>query len=159
MSTNLSPSAQRIQLAIRELGLNCEVIELPGSTRTASEAAEAVGCNLGQIIKSLVFASVTSHQPVLVLVSGANRVNEQRLSAVFGESVIKADGDFVRVQTGFAIGGVPPLGHIQPIRTFIDADLMAFDEVWAAAGTPHALFSLTPAELLVMTHGEVVNIS
>jgi len=159
MSTNLSPSAQRVQLAIRELGLNCEVIELPGSTRTALEAAEAVGCGLGQIVKSLVFASVLSHQPVLVLVSGANRVNEQRFSAVVGEPVVKADGDFVRAQTGFAIGGVPPLGHIQPIRTFIDADLMAFDVIWAAAGTPHALFSTTPVDLLAMTHGEVVNIT
>jgi prolyl-tRNA editing enzyme YbaK/EbsC (Cys-tRNA(Pro) deacylase) len=146
-------------LAIQELGFICEVIELPGSTRTASEAAEAVGCSLGQIVKSLVFASVPNHQAILVLVSGANRVNEQRLAAVFGEAVVKADGDFVRAQTGFAIGGVPPLGHVQPIPTFIDADLMSFDKVWAAAGTPHAIFSLTPAELLAMTRGEVANIS
>ncbi|HWQ04153.1 MAG TPA: YbaK/EbsC family protein [Longilinea sp.] len=159
MSNNLSPSAQRVQLAIQELDLHCEVIELSGSTRTALEAAEAVGCDLGQIVKSLVFASVSSHQPILALVSGANRVNEQRLSAVFGEPVMKADGDFVRAQTGFAIGGVPPLGHTYQMKTFIDSDLMAFDRIWAAAGTPHALFSLTPAELLVMTHGEVANIS
>lgn len=159
MSPTLSPSAQLVQKAIHELGLSCDVIELPGSTRTALEAAEAVGCRLGQIVKSLVFASVSSQKPVLVLVSGANRVNEQRLSAVFGEAVSKADGDFVRTQTGFAIGGIPPIGHIKPIQTFIDADLMAFDEVWAAAGTPHAIFRLTPSELIAMTHGEVVNIS
>jgi prolyl-tRNA editing enzyme YbaK/EbsC (Cys-tRNA(Pro) deacylase) len=159
MSIELSSSAQRVQQAIHERGFHCEVVELPGSTRTAQDAATAVGCELAQIVKSLVFATTHTHLPVLVLVSGANRVNEQRLADALGEPIGKADGDFVRKQTGFAIGGIPPLGHIQPIKTFIDADLMKLEDIWAAAGTPHAVFHLKSADLLSMTGGQVINIT
>lgn len=158
MSETLSSSAQRVQKALLDRGLQCEVVELPGSTRTAQEAANAVGCELAQIVKSLVFATQDSRLPILVLVSGINRVNEELLAKIVGEPIGKADGDFVRSQTGFAIGGVPPLGHDHPIRAFIDADLMDLAEIWAAAGTPHAVFRLTPTELRAVTGGEVVKI-
>ncbi len=158
MNEKLSPSAQKIQQAILDLGFECEVIELPDSTRTAVEAANAVGCEVAQIVKSLVFATAETDQPILALVSGANRVDEKRLAEIIGEPVSKANGDYVRAQTGFAIGGVPPLGHAHPIRTLIDAELMDLAEIWAAAGTPHAVFRLTPAELLAMTDGEVARI-
>ncbi len=158
MSETLSSSAQRVQKALLDRGLQCEVVELPGSTRTAQEAANAVGCELAQIVKSLVFATRDSRLPILVLVSGINRVNEELLAKIVGEPIGKADGDFVRSQTGFAIGGVPPLGHDHPIRAFIDADLMDLAEIWAAAGTPHAVFRLTPTELRAVTGGEVVKI-
>lgn len=159
MSNELSSSARRVQQAIRERGFQCEVVELPGSTRTAQDAANAVACELAQIVKSLVFTTTISHRPILVLASGANRVNESRLGQVVGEPIAKADGDFVRAHTGFAIGGIPPLGHSEPIQTYIDADLMALGQIWAAAGTPHAVFPLTPQDLLAMTGGEVVDIT
>lgn len=159
MDTELSHAARRVQQAILERGFDCEVIELPGSTRTALDAAAAVGCELAQIVKSLVFVTAHSRAPLLVLASGANRVDERRLAEVVGEPVGKADGDFVRAQTGFAIGGIPPLGHPRPIRTFIDADLLALAEVWAAAGTPHAVFRVKPADLQAMTGGEVIKIT
>lgn len=158
MVHELSPSARRVQAAIQERGFTSEVIELPGSTRTALEAAEAVGCGLGQIVKSLVFSTSKSREPILVLVSGINRVNENRLAELTREPIEKANGDFVREMTGFAIGGVPPLGHNRPICTYIDEDLLAFNEIWAAAGTPHALFRLKPTELVSMTGGEVTRI-
>ena len=159
MSAELSPSAKRVQSALDALGLPLEVLELPASTRTAVEAADAVGCELGQIVKSLVFKAKRSRQPILVLTSGANRVNEKRIAALIGEPLGKANADFVRENTGFAIGGVPPVGHIQPLKTFIDEDLLAYKQVWAAAGTPHALFRLNPADLERMTNGQVVKVT
>jgi prolyl-tRNA editing enzyme YbaK/EbsC (Cys-tRNA(Pro) deacylase) len=151
----LSPSAQKIQDALTALGLDLKVIEFTESTRTAQEAAERVGCQLGQIVKSLVFRGQGSGQPILVLTSGANRVDESRLAGLAGEPIGRADPDFVRQVTGFAIGGVPPLGHSQPVRTFIDEDLMEYETVWAAAGTPKAVFELTPAELRDLSGGRV----
>jgi prolyl-tRNA editing enzyme YbaK/EbsC (Cys-tRNA(Pro) deacylase) len=116
-----------------------------------------VGCELGQIAKSLVFARESTGRPVLVITSGANRVDEGALAARLGEnSIRKPDGDFVREQTGFAIGGVAPLAHSQPIETYIDEDLLRYPEIWAAAGTPHALFRLDPADLPRMTGGSVI---
>lgn len=159
MSEELSANAKRVQQAILARGFECEVIELPGSTRTALEAAETVGCELAQIVKSLIFAITQTKEPILVLASGVNRVNENRLADLIGDSIEKAHGDFVRQKTGFAIGGVPPLGHDQAIKTYIDEDLMALSEIWAAAGTPHALFRLTPAELVTMTGGIVTKIT
>ena len=152
----LSASAQKVQAALQTLGLALEVVELPASTRTAQEAAQAVGCTVGQIVKSLVFRALQSDRPVLVETSGLNRVDETRLAALLGEPVGKADADFVRQRTGFVIGGVPPLGHAEALPTFIDQDLLQYQEIWAAAGTPHAVFRLTPAELLQMTGGQVV---
>jgi prolyl-tRNA editing enzyme YbaK/EbsC (Cys-tRNA(Pro) deacylase) len=158
MKSELSASAQRVQQALQALGLSLEVVELPASTRTAAEAAQAIGCQVGQIIKSLVFKGKRSERPILVLASGQNRVNERIIEAFINEPLGKADADFVRAHTGFAIGGVPPIGHAQTLETFIDEDLLGFDALWAAAGTPHAVFRLTPDDLVWMTGGRVVNI-
>lgn len=154
----LSSSAQRVQDALTAIGVKIQVIELPASTRTSAEAAEAVGCQVGQIAKSLIFKKQVSDQPVLVIASGANRVSEARLAALIGEPVEKADADFVRVHTGFAIGGVPPIGHLHKLQTIIDEDLLEYQEIWAAAGTPHAVFRLTPQELVALTGGQVTTV-
>ncbi|MGB9639637.1 MAG: YbaK/EbsC family protein [Anaerolineales bacterium] len=159
MNKPLSPSALKVQRALHERGFMMEVIELPTSTRTAMEAAQAVGCDVAQIVKSLIFKAKHSEKPILVIASGANRVNEKAIEDLIGEPLGKADADFVRQQTGFVIGGVPPLGHTQPIRTFIDQDLFLFNEIWAAAGTPNAVFKLSPQSLLEMTNGEVIKIT
>jgi prolyl-tRNA editing enzyme YbaK/EbsC (Cys-tRNA(Pro) deacylase) len=159
MSASLSASAQRVQDALMALGLPCRVVELPASTRTAQEAADAVGCLVGQIVKSLVFRGARTDSPILVLASGANRVNEARLGELAGEPIAKADAAFVRAHTGFAIGGVAPLGHPAPLKTYIDADLLQYAEIWAAAGTPNAVFALTPADLQMMTGGKVVTVA
>ena len=154
----LSPSAKKVQDALLASGLSMQVVELPGSTRTAQEAAQAVGCQVGQIVKSLIFKSRRSLQPVLVLASGANRVDERKIEALIGEPLGKADADFVRQQTGFVIGGVPPLGHLQQLQTYIDQDLLEYVELWAAAGTPHAVFRLRPQDLVSITGGQVADI-
>jgi Cys-tRNA(Pro) deacylase len=158
MEKPLSSSAQKVQQALAGFGLDCRVKELGESTRTAVEAAQAVGCDVGQIVKSLVFRGKTSGAGVFVVASGANRVNEKLLAALVGEKIDKADADFVREQTGYAIGGVPPVGHQSPLQTFIDEDLLQYAELWAAAGTPNALFSLTPAQLCLITSGKVAQI-
>jgi prolyl-tRNA editing enzyme YbaK/EbsC (Cys-tRNA(Pro) deacylase) len=159
MSRGLSGSARRVQDALREKGTGFEVVELPQSTRSAVEAAQAVGCQVAQIAKSLVFRAMESGRPVLVIASGANRVNERRLGELIGDRIGKADADFVREATGFAIGGVPPLGHAQPVETLIDEDLLRYDEIWAAAGTPNAVFRLAPGDLVAMTGGRVAAIN
>jgi len=159
MSSDLSPSAKRVQQAIQERGFQCDVLELSSSTRTAQEAADAAGCELRQIVKSLVFATAHTSEPILALVSGANRADEKLLAKAVGQPVVKATGEFVREYTGFAIGGVPPLGHTRPMRTFIDLDLMNLPVVWAAAGTPHSIFSVSPADLVEMTKGTVMRIA
>jgi len=151
----LKPSAQRVQDALHARGFTNQVIELPDSTRTAAEAAAAAGCTVGQIAKSLVFAGRTSGRALLVIASGSNRVDEKRLAVLVGEKITRPNADFVREQTGFVIGGVPPIGHTQALRTFIDEDLLGYDEIWAAAGHPNAIFRLTPAELVAMTNGVV----
>jgi len=140
------------------LGLPCQVVELPASTRTAQEAAQAIGCTVAQIVKSLIFRGTRTGKPILVLASGVNRVNEKRLGEMAGEPIGKADADFVRQHTGFAIGGVPPVGHPTPIETYIDADLLPYQEIWAAAGTPRAVFRLIPQDLQKMNHGAIVSI-
>jgi len=159
MSQPLSESAQKVQDALNRHGVTCEVVELPDSTRTAQEAAQAIGCRVEQIAKSLVFQGKQTNRPLLVIASGANRVSEKKLRDLVSEPVRKADADFVREQTGFAIGGIPPVGHTQPIETFLDEDLLKHGEIWAAAGTPHAVFKLTAEDLLKMTHGKVVTIT
>lgn len=158
MTTPLSPSAQKVQQALQALGMTLQVVELPDSTRTAIEAAQAVGCQVGQIVKSLVFKTKRSQRALLVIASGNNRVDEKLIEARIGEPLGKADAEFVRQQTGFAIGGVPPLGHASPLLTFIDQDLLQYERVWAAAGTPHAVFALNPADLARMTGGEIIPI-
>lgn len=159
MSQQLSTSAQKIQEKLQTLGFSCQVVELPDSTRTAKEAAQAIGTSVEQIVKSLIFKARHSGKAILVVVSGSNRVNEKRLSELVGEPIDKADADFVRQSTGFAVGGVPPLGHAHPLETYIDEDLLRYDNIWAAAGTPHAVFCLTPADLQKMTDGHVVTIA
>ncbi len=159
MSEGLSAGAQSFQETLRARGFSHQVVELPASTRTAKEAAQAVGCQVAQIVKSLVFKGQQSQKAVLVLASGPNRVSEQRLGELLGEPIEKADADFVRQQTGFVIGGVPPLGHRERLTTFIDEMLFAHESLWAAAGTPHAVFQLTPADLQAMTDGQVAAIA
>ena len=156
MEKELSSSARKVQEALNALGMTLEVVELPGSTRTAVEAAQAVGCQVGQIVKSLVFKAKRSERPILVIASGQNRVDERRIETLIGEPLGKADADFVRQRTGFVIGGVPPVGHLERLTTFIDQDLSLYQEIWAAAGTPHAVFRLTPDDLLKITDGQVV---
>ena len=152
----LSPSAQKIQDLLNSLGYNLRVIEYAESTRTAQEAADRAGCELGQIVKSLIFKGKTTNKPILVLTSGANRVDEKRIREYAGEAIGKADADFVRAVTGYAIGGVPPLGHVQKMETYIDEDFLQFQTVWAAAGTPNAIFELTTEDLQKLTSGKVV---
>jgi prolyl-tRNA editing enzyme YbaK/EbsC (Cys-tRNA(Pro) deacylase) len=159
MTEQLSASAQKVQDALRRFGVSCKVVELPGSTRTSKEAAEAVGCKVEQIAKSIVFRGKQTGKPILVVASGSNRISEKKLRDLVSEPVKKADADFVREQTGFVIGGVPPVGHVKPLDIFIDEDLLKYGEVWAAAGTPHAVFQLTSSELAQITAGKVVNIS
>jgi prolyl-tRNA editing enzyme YbaK/EbsC (Cys-tRNA(Pro) deacylase) len=154
----LSTSAQKVQDALTSQGFNCKVIEFTESTRTAQEAADRAGCALGQITKSLIFKGKTSSKPILVLTSGANRVDEKRISGYAGEAISRADADFVRTVTGFAIGGVPPLGHAQKMETYLDEDLLQYKTIWGAAGTPNAIFELTPADLQKMTDGKVVRV-
>jgi prolyl-tRNA editing enzyme YbaK/EbsC (Cys-tRNA(Pro) deacylase) len=155
MDELLHASAQKVQAALIEHGLSSCVVELPGSTRTAQEAADAIGTSVAQIVKSLVFRGVESGRPILVETSGANRVDERRLKVLLGEPVEKASADFAHEQTGYTIGGIPPVAHTQPILTLIDEDLLQYEEIWAAAGTPHAVFPLTPEDLQRITGGQV----
>jgi prolyl-tRNA editing enzyme YbaK/EbsC (Cys-tRNA(Pro) deacylase) len=147
-----SPSIARVQEALRAAGLSNEVRELPDSTRSSAEAAAALGCSVAQIAKSVVFRS-GSGRPVLVVASGANRVDERKVEALLGDRLLRADAGYVRERTGFAIGGVPPIAHATPPHVFLDEELFAFDRVYAAAGTPFAIFALTPAELEALTGG------
>jgi prolyl-tRNA editing enzyme YbaK/EbsC (Cys-tRNA(Pro) deacylase) len=156
---NLSASAQKVQVALDAFGIQLKVVELGESTRTSAEAAHAIGCHVGQIAKSIVFQTAASHRPILVIASGSNRVNETLIAERLGEMIIKADADFVQQHTGFVIGGVPPVGHLEPIQTYIDQDLVQYPEVWSAAGNPHAVFCLTPEELLRITGAEVVKVT
>ena len=156
--TDLPPAAHRVQTAALELGLNVEVRLMPDSTRTAAEAAAAVGCKVGQIVKSLIFKGKSSGKPYLLLVSGANRVNEHPMEHALGEAIVKPDADFVRDATGYAIGGIPPLGHTSQIRTFIDEDLLQYDTVWAAAGTPNAIFAVDPEALRAAVSAHTISV-
>jgi prolyl-tRNA editing enzyme YbaK/EbsC (Cys-tRNA(Pro) deacylase) len=151
----MHPSAQRVQDV---LGPRFTVVEFGESTKTAADAAAAVGCTVGQIAKSIIFRAAGSNRAVLAITSGTNRVDEKKVRALLGEKVERADADFVRAATGFAIGGVPPLGHATAPVVFIDRDLEAFPTIWAAAGTPNAVFELTFADLVGFAHGSVADI-
>ena len=154
----LSPSAQKVQDQIRSLGYEYTVIEHTESTRTAQEAADRAGCELGQIVKSLIFKGKESGKPILILTSGANRVDEKRISEYAGEAINRPDADFVRAVTGFAIGGIPPVGHLQKMETYLDEDFQQYETIWAAAGTPNAIFELHTSDLQKMTGGKVVRV-
>jgi Cys-tRNA(Pro) deacylase len=156
MPNELSAGAQRVQAALARHGMDCRVQEMHQTTRSAADAARAVGCEVGQIAKSLVFRGKATGRAVLVIASGANRVDLAHLADTLSEPVGMADPDFVRQQTGFAIGGVPPLGHRQSLEIYIDEDLMQYADIWAAAGTPRAVFRLTPDQLVRITDGRVM---
>ncbi|HEX2137899.1 MAG TPA: YbaK/EbsC family protein [Microvirga sp.] len=151
-----SPTALRVQAA---LGPSFTVLEFEASTRTAADAAAAIGCTVGQIAKSLVFRTLGSDRPVLIVASGPNRVSEAKAARVVGEPIGRADARYVRDRTGFAIGGVPPVGHAQALTTVVDRSLSAFDAIWAAAGTPQAVFRLSFDDLVRLTGGTVADVT
>jgi prolyl-tRNA editing enzyme YbaK/EbsC (Cys-tRNA(Pro) deacylase) len=148
-----NPSVERVRTALARAGLRAEIVELPGAARTAQAAANFLGCQVGQIANSLVFRAQTSDRAVLVMSSGAKRVDLARLAAALQEPVGKADADFVRSRTGFAIGGVPPVGHADVGQIFVEKSLAAHRELWAAAGHPHTVFRLSYDELVRVTGG------
>lgn len=155
----LPASAQRVQFALEALGIDARVIELPVAARTAQQAANALGVDVGCIAKSLVFCAAVSQRAVLVVNAGDRRVNEVRLAGVLGETVVRATPDFVRAHTGFAIGGVAPVGHPIKLAIFVDVSLRRFETVWTAAGTPHCVFPITPAALLAASGGVEIETS
>ena len=152
-----SKSVKRFRGALEEAGLEDTILTLDDSARTAGEAAAALGCEVGQIVKSLVFRDAWD-EPLLVLAAGDVRVDEERVAAIHGVGVSMGDANFVRAAAGYSIGGVPPFGHLQPIPTLIDASLERWETAWAAAGTPHTVFSLPVAELERITGGRVVTV-
>ncbi len=147
----MSKSLNRVKRALEEAGLSVEVLEMPDSTRTAAEAATAAGCALDQIAKSIIFRAETTGDAVLFVTAGGNQVDAAKASAVAGEALGKADAGLIRSQTGFAIGGVAPIGHLNPIRAWFDPRLLAFDTVYAAAGTPRHIFPIAPDTLLALS--------
>jgi Cys-tRNA(Pro) deacylase len=151
-----NPNIERVRASLREQGIEAQPVEFAESTRTAAEAAAAIGTTVAQIAKSLVF--LANGQPMLVIASGVNRVDTQKLGALLSATITRADADAVRQATGFSIGGVAPVGHTTPLPTLIDEDLMTFASIWAAAGAPNAVFETTPADLLKMTEGQVADI-
>ena len=156
--SQLPESARRVQAALDRSGLAFRVVQMPASTRTAKEAAAAIGCTVAQIAKSILFRGAVTGNPILVVASGVNRVSEQAVAALAGEPLEKASPDFVRQATGYAIGGVPPVGFPAPIATWIDQDLLQFEEVWAAAGTGFTVFSLDPRRLPEISGGAVASV-
>jgi prolyl-tRNA editing enzyme YbaK/EbsC (Cys-tRNA(Pro) deacylase) len=151
MKPTAHPSALRIQQLLAEARVNSDVVEFERPTRTSVEAAAAIGCSVGEIAKSVVFRARSSGQAVVVIASGDNRICEQKVARLVGEELGRANADFVRESTGFVIGGVSPLGHANPVKMLLDADLQRFPMIWAAAGTPFTVFPLTPAELSKLT--------
>ena len=151
----MSKSLKRVAKALADAGIEAEIIETGDQTRTAAQAAEQAGCDVDQIAKSIIFKGEDSDAAVLFLTAGGNQVDAGKASAIAGEPLGKADAALIRAQTGFAIGGVSPVGHLNPIRAFIDPRLMEFEVIWAAAGTPRHIFSLAPSELVSLTAGQL----
>ncbi|MGE4423061.1 MAG: YbaK/EbsC family protein [Pseudodesulfovibrio sp.] len=158
MATGLSRSAQRVQDFLSKEGDDFDVRELASSTRTARDAADSIGCTVAQIAKSLVFREGATDEPILVVASGVNRVDAAKVRTAASLDLHRADGNFVKERTGFAIGGIPPVGHETPLRTVLDQDLKQYAEIWAAAGTPHAVFRLTPDRLGALTGGQWIDL-
>lgn len=156
--SELKPAPRRVQQAAEVLGLAVQVVEMAQSTRTAEEAAAACGCAVGQIIKSLVFRGRQSGEPILLLVSGSNRVDQKGVAASIGEALDRPDAAFVREVTGFAIGGIPPFGHARPLPAWIDRDLLQYATVWAAAGSPEAVFEVDPRRLADAVGARVIGV-
>ena len=155
MSSN-SSSVRRFEGVARDLDLAIAIVEMAESTRTAQEAATACGCDVGQIVKSLIFLTKESVTPVLLLVSGDNQVDQSNVAALIGEPLVRPDAKFVKQTTGFSIGGVPPFGHTQNLKTYIDRDLLLHETVWAAAGSPKAVFSISSAALKDVAQATVI---
>jgi prolyl-tRNA editing enzyme YbaK/EbsC (Cys-tRNA(Pro) deacylase) len=153
----MGKSLKRVMRHAAELGLEIEIIKMDALTKTAQQAADAVGCRLNQIVKSIVVSGQTSGEPLLFLTAGGNRVCMDKAAMRAGEPLGKADAALIRAKTGFAIGGVSPIGHLNPIRCFMDPDLLAYQTVWAAAGTPHDLFSIDAQVLARVTKGVVTD--
>jgi Cys-tRNA(Pro) deacylase len=158
MSEELPAKAAMVQTVLKARNLNTQVRIMPDSCRTSEMAAMAVGCQVAQIAKSLIFKAKQSGEAVLVIACGDNLVDTKKVAKLLGQKLSRADANFVRDQTGFAIGGVPPVGHPQRLQVFIDQDLLRFEEIWAAAGTPHAVFPLTPDDLVRITGGQVADL-
>lgn len=157
MSDNLPKSTRIIDKILKEKGLTCEIKEFPSSTRTAQDAANSIGCHLSQIAKSLIFKTKKTSQPVLILASGINRVNEKSIAKVLGDKITKADANFTRENTGFAIGGIPPIGHKEQIPfIFMDESLLTHETVWASAGTPNTVFEISPQMLIEITAAKAI---
>ena len=152
----MKPSVDKVQQALKSMGLAAEVMEFSKSTRTAAEAAAAIGTTVGQIAKSLVF--LAGNEPVLIIASGANRVDVEKLHRLLGKKIIRPDAETVRKTTGFSIGGVPPVGHKERLRTLVDQDLLNFTVIYAAAGTPNTVFAVSPTDLVRIAEAEVVHI-
>ena len=153
MTTELSKSAKKVKNWLVERGHEFDVKELPDSTRTVQDAANAIGCTVSQIAKSLIFLDTASEEPILIIASGSNQVDLVKVESALGVTLGRADGKFVKKRTGFAIGGVPPVAHKHPVRTVLDVDLKQHAEIWAAAGTPNAVFALQPDNLDELTEG------
>lgn len=151
----MSKSLKRVEAALAAAGLAADIREMQASTRTAAEAAAAVGCEVDQIVKSIIFRGEATGHVVLFLTAGGNRVDDARASAVAGQPLGKADADLIRAETGFAIGGVSPIGHLTPVTAYLDPRVLEFDTVWAAAGTPRHVFAIAPATLLKLTRASV----
>lgn len=158
MDKRLKESSQRVQDFLRNHNLSIKVIEFQELTRTAQEAAETIGCEVRQIAKTLIFRGKTTGTPICIIASGKNRVDEKKIVQYVGEEIEKPDAEYVLKHTTFAIGGVPPLGYELDRKPLIDEDLMACQEIWAAAGTPYSVFQLSPNDLLQITQGHVVSI-
>jgi prolyl-tRNA editing enzyme YbaK/EbsC (Cys-tRNA(Pro) deacylase) len=152
----MSKSMARVRRALEEAGLAVDIHAL-GEARTAAQAAAVAGCAIDQIAKSIIFAGLETGRAVLFLTAGGNQVDTARASAVAGEALGKAGADLIRAQTGFAIGGVAPVGHLNPIRAYLDPRLMEFDVIWAAAGTPQHIFPINPADLHRLTGAELAD--
>lgn len=158
MANALGKSAAKVQAELNKYGLELKVVTMQSSTRTCLEAANTIGCQVGQIVKSMIFRGKTSGTPVLIVASGDNRINEKKMKQYLGEAVSRPDANYVQEVTGFAIGGIPPIGHNNKLKCFIDKDLFQYQEVWAAAGTPFDVFCLTPEQLVTITEGQVIEV-
>ena len=153
----MKAAVERVVAALGAAGVETEVKEFSESTRTAEEAAAAIGTSVGQIVKSLVF--LAGDEPILALVSGSNRADTKKLTALTGAPIRRADAEAARAATGYSIGGVPPVGHPTPLRTYLDRDLLQYEVVWAAAGTPNAVFSITPERLVEIAQARVADLA
>lgn len=153
----MSKSLKRVRQALEAADIKTEILEMPGETRTAQQAAMAAGCLLDQIAKSVIFCAEQSNRAVLFLTAGGNQVDPAKAGEAAGEPLGKADAQLIRAQTGFAIGGVSPIGHVSPIRAFMDPRLLDFAEIWAAAGTPRHIFPVSPQKIREICNAQIID--